>query len=72
MGLWVTFPAKEENITEGGENWWNSSKYQIGNGPFILKTLEPFVRGYFVPNPNYWGGEAKPMTSNTATSPTPR
>jgi oligopeptide transport system substrate-binding protein len=58
MGLWVTFPAKEENISEGGENWWNSSKFQIGNGPFVLKNLEPFVRGYFTPNENYWGGKA--------------
>jgi len=57
MSLWVTFPAKEENISEGGENWWNSSKYQIGNGPYILQNLEPFVRGYFVPNPNYWRGQ---------------
>lgn len=55
MSLWVTFPAKEENIADGGEQWWNSSKYQIGNGPFVLQSLEPFVRGYFVPNPNYWG-----------------
>ena len=59
MSLWVTYPAKEENIVEGGDNWWNSSKYQIGNGPYILKTLEPFVRGYFVPNPNYWGEMGK-------------
>jgi oligopeptide transport system substrate-binding protein len=59
MGIWVAFPAKEENITEGGENWWNSSKSQVGNGPYILKSLEPFVRGYFVPNPNYWGEKAK-------------
>jgi oligopeptide transport system substrate-binding protein len=58
MSLWVTFPAKEELIAEGGENWWNSSKYQIGNGPFVLKSLEPFVRGYFTPNPAYWGGLA--------------
>jgi oligopeptide transport system substrate-binding protein len=58
MSLWVTFPAKEELISEGGENWWNSSKYQIGNGPFVLKSLEPFVRGYFTPNPAYWGGQA--------------
>ena len=56
MSLWVTYPAKEENITEGGENWWNSSKYQIGNGPFVLQSLEPFVRGYFTPNANYWEG----------------
>ena len=55
MGLWVTYPAKEENIAEGGENWWNSSKYQVGNGPFILKSLEPFVRAEFIPNPNFHG-----------------
>ncbi|MDX9991057.1 MAG: peptide ABC transporter substrate-binding protein [Anaerolineales bacterium] len=55
MGIWVAFPAKEENITEGGENWWNSSKYQVGNGPYVLKSLEPFVRAYFTPNANYWG-----------------
>ena len=59
MSLWVTYPAKEENITTGGENWWNSSKFQIGNGPFVLKSLEPFVRGYFTPNANYWGDKAK-------------
>ena len=58
MTLWVAYPAKEELITEGGENWWNSSKYQIGNGPFVLDSLEPFVRGYFTPNPNYWRGQA--------------
>ena len=56
MGLWVTYPAKEENISEGGPNWWNSSKFQVGNGPYILKSLEPFVRGYFVPNQYYWKG----------------
>jgi oligopeptide transport system substrate-binding protein len=59
MGIWVVFPAKEENISEGGENWWNSSKYQIGNGPYILQSLEPFVRAYFTPNPNYWAGVGK-------------
>ncbi len=57
MGIWVAYPAKEELISEGGENWWNSSKYQIGNGPFILQSLEPFVRGYFTPNPNYAGDQ---------------
>ncbi len=56
LGIWVGYPAKEENIAEGGENWWNSSKYHIGNGPYILKSLEPFVKAVFVPNPNYWDG----------------
>jgi oligopeptide transport system substrate-binding protein len=59
MGLWVAFPAKEELILEGGENWWNSSKYHVGNGPYMLQSLEPFVRGYFVPNPHYWAGVGK-------------
>jgi len=57
MSLWVTYPAKEENITEGGDIWWNSSKFQIGNGPFVLESLEPFVRGYFTPNASYWRGQ---------------
>jgi oligopeptide transport system substrate-binding protein len=56
MSLWVTYPAKEELIAEGGDNWWNSSKYQIGNGPYVLQSLEPFVRGYFTPNASYWEG----------------
>jgi oligopeptide transport system substrate-binding protein len=59
LGIWVGYPAKEENISEGGENWWNSSKFQVGNGPYILKSLEPFVKAVFVPNPNYWAGAPK-------------
>jgi oligopeptide transport system substrate-binding protein len=51
------YPAKEELINSGGDNWWNSSLYQIGNGPFVLKTLEPFVRSYYTPNPHYWRGQ---------------
>jgi oligopeptide transport system substrate-binding protein len=58
MGIWVSYPAKQELIEEGGEIWWLSSKFQIGNGPFVLQSMEPYVRGYFTPNPNYWGGVA--------------
>ncbi|MEJ5223911.1 MAG: peptide ABC transporter substrate-binding protein [Anaerolineales bacterium] len=54
-GIWVGYPAKEENIAEGGDIWWTSSKYQIGNGPFIWKSVEPFVKSVFVPNPNFAG-----------------
>ncbi len=59
MGIWVAYPAKQENIEEGGEIWWLSSKYQIGNGPYIVQAMEPYVRSYFIPNPNYWEGAAK-------------
>jgi oligopeptide transport system substrate-binding protein len=59
MGIWVSYPAKEENITEGGDIWWTSPKYQVGNGPFILRNMEPYVRARFEPNTNYWGEKAK-------------
>lgn len=59
MSMWPAFPAKEELIAEGGPNWWNSSKYHVGNGPYVLQNLEPFVRAYFTPNLNYWKGTAK-------------
>jgi oligopeptide transport system substrate-binding protein len=55
-GIWVGYPAKQENIEEGGDIWWTSSKYQIGNGPFIWQSVEPFVKSVFVPNPNFVGG----------------
>ncbi len=59
MGLWVTYPAKEELITKGGDTWWNDAQYHIGNGPMILQSLEPSTKGVFVPNPYYWRGTAK-------------
>jgi oligopeptide transport system substrate-binding protein len=54
-GIWVGYPAKQENIEEGGEIWWTSSKYQVGNGPFIWQSVDPFVKSVFVPNPNFAG-----------------
>ena len=59
MSLWVTYPAKEENIVAGKDIWWTSSKYQIGNGPFILKSIEPYVKAVFTPNANYAGDKPK-------------
>jgi len=59
MGIWVAYPAKEENITAGKDIWWTSARYHVGNGAFVLKNLEPYVRARFEPNPNYWGEKAK-------------
>jgi oligopeptide transport system substrate-binding protein len=53
--LWVTFPAKEELITAAGENWWLDAANHIGNGPFIMDTLEQGVQALYTPNANYWG-----------------
>jgi oligopeptide transport system substrate-binding protein len=58
MALWVTYPAREELITRGGPDWFYGATFQVGNGPYILRTLEPFVRAYLEPNPAYWRGDA--------------
>jgi oligopeptide transport system substrate-binding protein len=57
--LWVTFPAKEELITAGGENWWLDAANHVGNGPFVMDTLEQGVRAIYTPNANYWGDVPK-------------
>ncbi|MDO8945149.1 MAG: ABC transporter substrate-binding protein, partial [Desulfobacterales bacterium] len=59
MGLWVTYPAKEEVIKAGGATWAMSAKNQIGNGPFFWQTLEDKQKSVFIPNTYYWGGLAK-------------
>ena len=53
--LWVTFPAKEELITAGGENWWLDAANHIGNGPYVIAALEQGVQALYTPNANYWG-----------------
>jgi len=54
-GIWVGYPAKEENIEAGGDIWWTSAKWQVGNGPFIWQSVDPFVKSVFVPNPSFQG-----------------
>ena len=56
--LWVGYPAKQENIEAGGENWWLDPAYHIGNGPFVMTNLEQGVNVHFVPNEKYWAGVA--------------
>ncbi len=57
--LWVTFPVKEEIITEKGEDWWIDAANHIGNGPFYMAEMEPQVRTTFKPNAYYHGEMAK-------------
>jgi oligopeptide transport system substrate-binding protein len=59
LGIWVAYPAKEELITEGGDEWWADAANHVGNGPYAWEELEQGQRSVFVPNPNYWGGKAK-------------
>ena len=57
--LWVFFPAQQELIEAGGENWWADPANQIGNGPFQLTGLEDGQLATFEANENYWAGRPK-------------
>lgn len=59
LGIWVAYPAKQELIEAGGDQWWEDAANHIGNGPYIMQELEPNQKALFVPNPNYWAGKAK-------------
>lgn len=52
--LWVGYPAKQELIEAGGDNWWLDPANHIGNGPFVMTNLEQGVNIHFTPNENYW------------------
>lgn len=55
-GTWVAYPIKEENI--GAKDLWNSMRALIGNGAFVVKSIEPGARVRLEANPNYWGDKA--------------
>ncbi len=57
--LWVFFPAKQELVEQGGDDWWKDPTLQIGNGPFQISGWDENQRVSFVANENYWGGRAK-------------
>lgn len=54
--LWVFFPAKQELIEQGGEDWWKDPALQIGNGPFQITSYDEELRLGFTANENYWQG----------------
>ncbi len=56
--LWVFYPAKQELIEQGGENWWKDPSLQIGNGVFQMTQYEEEQLVGFTANENYWGGRA--------------
>jgi oligopeptide transport system substrate-binding protein len=57
--LWVFFPAKQELIEQGGEDWWKDPANQIGNGPFQMTEYAEEQQVTFAANENYWAGRPK-------------
>lgn len=57
------FPAKEELIEAGNEDWWRDAANLVGNGPFQIARIDPEggepAKIVFVANERYWGGRPK-------------
>ncbi len=58
-GLWVFFPAQQELVEAGGEDWWTDPANQLGNGPFQVTQMEQDQLIALEANENYWGGRPK-------------
>ena len=54
--LWVFYPAQAELIEAGGESWWLDPANHVGNGPFVIETMEEDQQITFRANEAYWGG----------------
>jgi oligopeptide transport system substrate-binding protein len=59
-GIWVMFPAKQDLIDKGGEQWYEDPANQIGNGPFQIASIDKSSNLItFTANANYWAGKPK-------------
>jgi oligopeptide transport system substrate-binding protein len=59
-GIWVMFPAKQDLIDKGGEQWYEDPANQIGNGPFQVTSIDKASNLItFKANENYWAGKPK-------------
>jgi oligopeptide transport system substrate-binding protein len=54
--LAIFYPAKQELIARGGDDWWRDPALQIGNGPFQITRMVPDQLVVFAANPHYWAG----------------
>lgn len=52
------YPIKEENLGATPDRW-QALRALVGNGAFIVTSIEPGVRTRFEPNPHYAGERAK-------------
>lgn len=56
---WVTYPSDKRQVDADPDLWWDKPEGHVGNGPFIIKTIEQGKKITFEPNANYWRGRPK-------------
>ena len=54
------YPIKEENL-DAAKDRWNTLRALVGNGAFVVTSIEPGVRVRFEPNPHYRGEPARTL-----------
>ena len=58
--LWVMFPAKQDLIDKGGEQWYEQAENQVGNGPFKITKIDQGNNLIELEaNDRFWGGRPK-------------
>ena len=58
--LWLTYPAKQNLVEQGGDTWYEDPANQIGNGPFVMTTADQSQNLIELKaNDNYWAGRPK-------------
>ena len=58
-GLWVMYPARQDLIEAGGEDWWKDPTKQIGNGPFQVTQMAQDQLVTLNCEPELLGGQAQ-------------
>jgi len=58
--IWVMYPAKQDLVEKGGEQWYEDAANQIGNGTFQITKIDKSSNLIeFKANENYWDGKPK-------------
>ncbi len=56
---WVTYPTDKRAVDKDPDNWWTKPAGHVGNGPFVVKSIEQGKKVVFVANDKYWRGKPK-------------
>ena len=56
---WVTYPTDKRQVDKDELTWWTKPSGHVGNGPFVIKSIEQGKKIVFVANDKYWRGKPK-------------
>jgi oligopeptide transport system substrate-binding protein len=57
--LALTYPVDKRLVEQDPDAWWKKAENHVGNGPFVVKSIEDPNKIIYAANPNYWRGRPK-------------